>query len=79
MIRRVLAVAVLAAATLAVIPAAAQAVPACPVGYLCNTQYFSDSARTNLVGVRTEFCDRSVSTWGRLSGYITWSSSPCND
>ncbi|WP_433434897.1 DUF6289 family protein [Nonomuraea sp. CA-141351] len=79
MIRRVLAVTVLAAATLATVPSAAQAAPRCPAGYECNTQYFSDAARTNLVGVKTEFCDGEVSTWGRLAGYISWSSSPCRD
>ncbi|MFG3439632.1 DUF6289 family protein [Nonomuraea sp. NPDC047897] len=78
MIRRVLAVAVLAAAVLATVPTGAQAAPACRAGYLCNTQYFSDSARTTLVGVKTEFCSGEVSTWGRVTGYITWSASLCS-
>lgn len=77
MIRRVLAVVVLATATLATVPAGAQAAPLCRAGYLCNSQYFSDSARTNLVGVKTEFCNGEVSTWGRVTGYLTWSTSPC--
>jgi hypothetical protein len=78
MIRRVLAVAALVTVALATVPAAAQAGPACRAGYQCNTQYFSDAARTNLVGVRTEFCDGEVSTWGRVTGYIIWSASPCS-
>ncbi|TMR99280.1 DUF6289 family protein [Nonomuraea basaltis] len=77
MIRRVLAVAALATAALATVPAGAQAAPACRAGYMCNTQYFSDSARTNLVGVKTEFCNGEVSTWGRVTGYINWSASAC--
>lgn len=78
MIRRMLAVAALTTVALAAVPAAAQAAPACRAGYQCNTQYFSDSARTNLVGVKTEFCDGEVSTWGRVTGYIIWSTSPCS-
>ncbi|NUW33213.1 hypothetical protein HTZ77_17500 [Nonomuraea sp. SMC257] len=78
MIRRVLVAAALTTAALATVPAGAQAAPACPAGYMCNTQYYSDAARTNLVGVKTQFCDGEVSSWGRLSGYIVWSSSPCN-
>ncbi|GAA2207621.1 hypothetical protein GCM10009850_030790 [Nonomuraea monospora] len=77
MIRRVLAVATLVGAVLATLPAVAQAAPICQSGYLCNTQYFSDAARTNLVGVKTEFCSGEVSTWGRVTGYIKWSASPC--
>ncbi|MBN6050336.1 hypothetical protein JYK22_00210, partial [Nonomuraea sp. RK-328] len=78
MIRRVLAVAAIATAALATVPTSAQALPACRAGYMCNTQYFSDAARTNLVGVKTEFCNGEVSTWGRVTRYITWSTSPCN-
>ncbi|MGN9845866.1 DUF6289 family protein [Nonomuraea sp. H19] len=77
MIRRVLAVAALATAALAAVPAGAQAAPACRAGYMCNTQYFSDSARTKLVGVKTEHCNGEVVTWGRVTGYINWSASPC--
>ncbi|NUW38557.1 DUF6289 family protein [Nonomuraea rhodomycinica] len=78
MIRRVLAAAALTTAAFATVPTGAQAAPACRAGYMCNTQYYSDAAHTNLVGVKTEFCDGEVSTWGRLSGYIVWSTSPCN-
>ncbi|MFC4111692.1 DUF6289 family protein [Nonomuraea zeae] len=78
MIRRVLAVVALTTAALATVPAGAQAAPSCQAGYLCNTQYFSDSARTILVGVKTEFCSGEVSTWGRVTGYLKWSASPCS-
>jgi hypothetical protein len=78
MIRRVLAVAALATAVLATVPTAAQALPACRAGYMCNSQFFSDPARTNLVGVKTEFCNGEVSTWGRVTGYLIWSTSACS-
>ncbi|MCG5219373.1 DUF6289 family protein [Streptosporangium soli] len=78
MIRRVLAVVVLATAALATVPASAQAaLPACRAGYMCNSQFFSDSARTRLVGVKTEHCNGEVVTWGRVTGYLNWSTSPC--
>ncbi|MEU7829890.1 MULTISPECIES: DUF6289 family protein [unclassified Nonomuraea] len=81
MIRRVLGIATLAAAALAVIPTTAQAGTLgfrCPAGYECNTAYYSDSAHNNVVGAKTEFCDGEVSTWGTISRYSEWTSSPCN-
>ncbi|MEV0614776.1 DUF6289 family protein [Nonomuraea sp. NPDC050404] len=78
MIRRVMAVATLVTAGIVTVPTGAQAAPACQAGYLCNTQYFSDSARTKLVGVKTEHCNGEVSTWGRVTGYLNRTTSPCN-
>ncbi|MBT2226214.1 DUF6289 family protein [Nonomuraea sp. NEAU-A123] len=80
MIRRALSVAALAAVALAVVPATAQAGTQgfrCQAGYMCNTTYYSDSARTNLVGAKTEFCSGEVSTWGITTGYSNWSTSSC--
>ncbi|MEV0143408.1 MULTISPECIES: DUF6289 family protein [unclassified Nonomuraea] len=77
MIPRVLAVVAVAIAALATVPAGAQATPACRAGYMCNSQYYSDSAHTTLVGVKTEFCSGEVSTWGRVTRYLDWSTSPC--
>ncbi|SEG96925.1 hypothetical protein SAMN05444920_110156 [Nonomuraea solani] len=77
MIRRVLAVAALTTLALATVPAVAQAAPRCLAGYMCNSQYFSDSARTNLVGVKTEHCNGEVSMWGRVTGYLNWAAYPC--
>ncbi|MCA2229558.1 DUF6289 family protein [Nonomuraea aurantiaca] len=80
MIRRVIGVAALAAAALTVVPTTAQAGTQgfrCPAGYQCNTAYYSDSAYTNLVGAKTEFCDGEVSSWGKITRYSEWTSSPC--
>ena len=56
-----------------VIPLAAQARPNSEV----TTEFYSDQAKSNLVGERILTCGGGVAKWGRQSGFSAKSSAPC--
>jgi hypothetical protein len=42
------------------------------------TEWYSDAAKTNMVGWREEYCDGTAYTWGTLTAYKTvWIGAPC--
>ncbi|MEU8106629.1 DUF6289 family protein [Nonomuraea muscovyensis] len=80
MLRRTLLATTLSAAltlaTVTVASAPAQA-RACKIDHFCDTIYYSDSAHTTAVGGKREDCDGTVQTWGRRTGYLTFTEVPC--
>lgn len=43
------------------------------------TEWYSDAAKTNLVGWREEYCDGTAYIWGTQTAYYTvWIGAPCN-
>ncbi|MFK3984054.1 DUF6289 family protein [Micromonospora sp. NPDC050397] len=77
MIRRVLLAAAIAVAALVVVPGTPAQARACKADHDCYTAFYSDSSHTTLVGALSESCDGTRSMWGRRSGYLTFSESPC--
>lgn len=42
------------------------------------TEWYSDAAKTNVVGWREEYCDGTAYTWGVQTQYKTvWIGAPC--
>ena len=72
--RGILALAV-AAGVLALVPAPAQAIP--PGDNLIVIAYFSDPAKTHLIGQQWSGCGQPSGSWGTLSGYRTLYFTPC--
>ena len=77
MISRVATVVTLAAAMLAVIPAASASARACAAGSECYTTWYSNAAHTTVVGWMHEACDGTITTSGTRSGYVTFSQVSC--
>lgn len=75
MVRRGLLVLVLAAGLLGLGAVPAQAIP--PGDTLLVVAYFSDAARTHLIGQRWAGCGQPSGSWGTLSGFSTLYFTPC--
>lgn len=43
-----------------------------------TTTYYSNAARTDVVGEKTLFCQGGTSKWGRVTRWYERSSTPCN-
>lgn len=75
MLRRGLLVLALTAAMLGAGAIPAQAIP--PGDTLFVVAYFSDAARTNLIGQRWSGCGQPSGSWGTLKGYTSFYFPPC--
>lgn len=78
MLRRlmiVIATAVLV--TMGLSPTSAQAWPRCESGYECWYDWYSDAARTTLIGQMHVNCDGVQTSEGGRSPYLTFSSWHC--
>ena len=75
MLRRGLLVLALSAAMLGLGTVPAQAI--LPGDTLVVVAYFSDAARTNLIGQRWSGCGQPSGSWGTLTGYSTVFFTPC--
>lgn len=75
MLRRGMAVLALSVAMLGLSTPPAQAIP--PGDTLLVVAYFSDPARTNLIGQRWSGCGQPSGSWGTLAGYTTIYFTPC--
>ena len=67
MFRRVLTAVTMIAATVAIAPTPAQAIP--PGDTLTVVAYYSDSSRQQLVGQQWSGCGRASGQWGVTTGY----------
>ncbi|MFD0558994.1 hypothetical protein FB566_4950 [Stackebrandtia endophytica] len=70
----VAAVGIAASLMLTATPAQAAA---CPIGYDCQTTWYSDAAKTNAVGGEWTSCDGHTSTWGARGPYQNYSRIRC--
>ncbi|MEV0003244.1 DUF6289 family protein [Micromonospora sp. NPDC050980] len=77
MIRRAIAVTVVALGASAVMPAAPAQARFCMPDHQCTTYYYSDSSHSTQVGSLYEECDGSRYSSGRRTGYFTFSEIPC--
>lgn len=75
MVRRGLLVLALAAGLLGLGAVPARAIP--PGDTLLVVAYFSDAARTHLIGQRWAGCGQPSGSWGTLSGFSTLYFTPC--
>ena len=75
MLRRVLVAMTLAITCVVVSAMPAQAIP--PGDSLIVIAYFSDPAKTNLIGQQWSGCGQPSGSWGTLSGYRTLYFTPC--
>jgi hypothetical protein len=76
-LRRVLLVAVLAAASFLAVPGSAAQARACPLGWSCNHMYYEDNTYTTVVGGETGDCDGTSARWGIRSVYQVYTEYPC--
>ncbi|WP_018348699.1 DUF6289 family protein [Longispora albida] len=77
MIRRGLLAVAVAAGLLVATAAPAAALPVHLNGYQYNLYYYADSARTQIVGGYTIFCDRSRADFGTTSRYTSVTQIKC--
>jgi hypothetical protein len=75
MFRRALIAATVVAATLAVAPTPAKAIP--PGDTLIVFAYYSDSSRQQLVGQRWSGCGQPAGQWGIVTGNHQLFFTPC--
>ncbi|MFK3984369.1 DUF6289 family protein [Micromonospora sp. NPDC050397] len=75
MLRRGLVAALLAAGLLAATSAPAQAIP--PGESLIVIAYYSDAAKTQVIGQQWQGCGQPPGSWGTLAGYRTVFFTPC--
>ncbi|RKR91365.1 hypothetical protein BDK92_5759 [Micromonospora pisi] len=77
MIRRVLLAATIAVAAFVIVPGSPAQARACKANHDCYTEFYSDSSHTVLVGSLSESCTGERDMWGRRTGYLVFSESPC--
>ncbi|NUT98103.1 MAG: hypothetical protein HOY78_39440 [Saccharothrix sp.] len=78
MIRRLVVAVAAALGVVALVPAAAQAIPVCKSGYACLYQWYADAEHTEFNGYRSINCDGSVDSSGIQRGYLVFGSARCN-
>jgi hypothetical protein len=78
-IRRLILVATLVAASLApmLFASSANAIPVCKANYTCLYEYYSNAARTDWIGYVDYPCSGPAVIVGSQSGYFTFSEALC--
>ena len=77
MLRRVLVIAALVAATTLALPGSPAQARFCQIDYYCYLTFYSDSSHTSVVGEQYTNCVGDVSMWGVRSGYQEFVETPC--
>ncbi|MFI9815937.1 hypothetical protein [Saccharothrix variisporea] len=78
MVRRLVVAVAAALGVVALVPAAAEAIPVCKSGYACLYQWYADPEHTEFNGFLSISCDGTSESSGVQRGYLVFGQARCN-